>query len=263
MPRDLADVLHHLIPEVAAGAAPGASATCDPAARPLLALPIGDHDAVRAAFAWNLAVEMQRLGAAASLVAPATDRGAGLWPDEDARPLGVELEWVPAGSLGELYAAAQRVAARTSPAGAPPTGSGGVVLVRVPPRWVVEAGPGGELLRWTLLLSSPEPDELLESYGLAKHVTRRAPGARVGVTVHGVHRRGEAGRAFSRLAETASRRLGLALASYGLLVDDLQVYRAVVAQRPIGLVHPQGPAARSLGDVAQLLLSDAGTPIDG
>ena len=31
-------------------------------------------------------------------------------------------------------------------------------------------------------------------------------------------------------------RLGLELASYGLLVDDLHVYRAIVAQRPIGRV---------------------------
>jgi MinD-like ATPase involved in chromosome partitioning or flagellar assembly len=45
--------------------------------------------------------------------------------------------------------------------------------------------------------------------------------------------------------------------SYGLLVDALHVYRAIVAQRPIGLAHPQSPAARALRDVAQLLLTDA------
>lgn len=258
MPRDLADVLHYLIPEAVP---PSAAATPvrRPAARPLLALPIGDRDAVRAALAWNLAVEMVRLGAAANLVAPATDRDGGLWPAEDARPLGSEIDWVPARSLAELHAAAQRIACRAPSPGAP---SAGVVLVRVPPRWIPAAQGGTELLGWTLLLCAPDPRELLESYGLAKLVAGRVPRPRLGVTIHGVHRRGEAGQAFARLAEVASRRLGLSLASYGLLVDDLQVYRAVVAQRPIGLVHPQGPAARSLRDVARLLLSDAGAPVD-
>ena len=40
-------------------------------------------------------------------------------------------------------------------------------------------------------------------------------------------------------------------------VHDLDVYRAIVAQRPIGLDHPQSPAARALRDVAGLLLEDA------
>ena len=68
---------------------------------------------------------------------------------------------------------------------------------------------------------------------------------------------GDAEAAFSRLANAAWRQLQLSLTSYGLLVDDLHVYQAIVAQRPIGMVHPQSPAARSMGDVAQLLLEDA------
>jgi MinD-like ATPase involved in chromosome partitioning or flagellar assembly len=60
-----------------------------------------------------------------------------------------------------------------------------------------------------------------------------------------------------RLARAARRNLRCDLCSYGLLVDDLHVYRAIVAQRPIGLAHPQSPAARALRDVAELLLGDA------
>ena len=112
------------------------------------------------------------------------------------------------------------------------------------------------LLRWTLLLCSADPRELLETYGLSKLLLRHCPGARIGVTIHGTHRRGEAREAFSRLADVAARRLGIAPHSYGLVTDDVQVYRAVLAQRPIGHVHPQGAAARSLGDVAGLLLED-------
>ena len=67
----------------------------------------------------------------------------------------------------------------------------------------------------------------------------------------------EGERAFSRLADTAQRHLGHSVVSYGLLVDDLHIYRAIVAHRPIGLEHPQSRAARALRDVARLLLDDA------
>jgi hypothetical protein len=43
------------------------------------------------------------------------------------------------------------------------------------------------------------------------------------------------------------------LTSYGLLFDDLYVYRAIAAGRPIGLAHPQAPATRALMDVAGLI----------
>jgi MinD-like ATPase involved in chromosome partitioning or flagellar assembly len=54
----------------------------------------------------------------------------------------------------------------------------------------------------------------------------------------------------------ALRHLSAKLLSYGLLVDDLHVYRAIVSGRPVGLEHPQSPAARALRDVARLLLED-------
>ncbi|MEE3325742.1 MAG: hypothetical protein VX252_00230, partial [Myxococcota bacterium] len=38
---------------------------------PILALPMGDRDVVRAAFTWNLAVEIARLGGRARVVTPA------------------------------------------------------------------------------------------------------------------------------------------------------------------------------------------------
>jgi MinD-like ATPase involved in chromosome partitioning or flagellar assembly len=113
------------------------------------------------------------------------------------------------------------------------------------------------------LLTSSEPRDLLESYGIAKLLRAASSDARIGVSVHGARRKGEAAAAFDRLADVSRRRLDLSLASYGQLVDDIQVYRAIVAQRPIGLIHPQSPAARSLSDVAELLLADAGVDSSG
>jgi len=264
LPRDLADVLHYFLPEVEASAA--APAPAPPrrdarpangsyAALPLVALPIGDRDVVRAAFAWNLCVEVARLGGRATLVAPACDAESPLWPEPGVGPLGAELVVCEAQGLGHLHRCALDVAVERAVATDPETG--GVVLVRVPPVWLRGAADGAALLRWSLLFSSTDPDDLLETYGLAKLVRRAQVGARVGVTIHGVRRIGEARVAFQHLARTADENLGSPLASYGALVDDLHVYRAIVARRPIGLEHPQSPAARALRDVAGLILEDA------
>jgi hypothetical protein len=131
------------------------------------------------------------------------------------------------------------------------------VLVRVPPGWLGRAGEGHGLLRWALLFSSTDPHDLLETYALAKRVLGASHEARVGVTIHGARRVREAQHAFLHLAGVTARHLGRELSSYGLLVDDLQIYRAIVSRRPIGLEHPQSRAARALRDVARLLLEDA------
>ncbi len=257
MPRDLADVLHHFLPESGpTGGVEKNRGAVRKAALPIVGVPIGERDVVRAAFTWNLAVEVARAGARAAVVAPSADAASALWPEESTGPLGADVVLAPATNLGQLYRAALDVAEARTPAGRD-VHPGGLVFVRIPPLWLRNPEGATGLLHWTLLFTSSESRDLLESYGIAKLLARAVPDVRVGVTVHGARRIGEAEAAFSRLADAALRRLGLPLTSYGLLVDDLHVYRAIVAQRPIAMVHPQSPAARSMGDVAQLLLEDA------
>jgi hypothetical protein len=224
-----------------------------PAALPILAVPIGDRDVVRAAFAWNLVVEVARLGGSATLLAPEEPEPSPLWPQAGHRPVGAELLLSKAEGLQELNRAALDIAVSR----AADTADGGVVLVRVPPAWLGNTREGRALLHWVLLFASTERQDLLETYGLAKRVLALSAKARVGVTIHGARRIGEAERAFQHLAGVLARHLGRAPLSYGLLVDDLHVYRAIVSQRPIGIEHPQSRAARALRDVAQLLLEDA------
>ncbi len=258
MPRPLADVLHYFLPEEAA--APGrlepmqAYPLRHPAALPIFGVPIGDRDVVRAAFTWNLAVEIARLGARACIVAPSLEDSCPLWPEPGVGPLGAELVLTPAETLGQLY----RAALDLSVSRAADADAGGLIFVRVPPLWLRQAAEAGGLLRWVLLFTSSDPRDLLETYGIAKLLLANDSECRLGVTVHGAGHIEEAEGAFSQLASSAQRHLGHELLSYGLLVDDLHVYRAIVAQRPIGLAHPQSPAARALRDVAQMILDDAG-----
>lgn len=277
MPRDLSEVLHYFMPELApeegavsAGASPGRPAAfgddastlpsaSPPTARvpsnvlPIVAVPIGDSDVVRAAFTWNLTVELARLGARATLVTPGFDDPSPLWPEPGLGPLGAELITTPARDLGALY----RVAIDTAVDRAAGARDGGAVFVRVPPTWLRSPCDGAAVLRWTLLFSSSHASDLRETYGIGKLVMSALADADVGITIHGARSRIEAERAFARLARAARAHLERDLLSYGVLVDDLHVYRAIVAQRPIGLEHPQSTAARALRDVARILLDDA------
>lgn len=266
MPRDLADVADYFLPRTSP-ARPAASAqealgsrisefehAERPAALPIVAVPVGERDVVRAAFVWNLAVEVARLGSSATLIAPSHPEPSPIWPEAGLGPVGAEVVLTPADGLAQLHLAALDLAV----ARAADSPEGGVVFACIPPAWLGRPTNAHSLLRWVLLFASTERHDLLETYGLAKRVLAASHAARVGVTIHGARRIAEAQSAFLHLAGVASRHLGRDLASYGLLVDDLHIYRAIVSRRPIGLEHPQSRAARALRDVARLLLEDAG-----
>lgn len=283
LPRDLADVLHYFLPELDApgtpeeapapsertidapegvrpsGGGPPPAGPPDTPPLPVLGLPIRDRDVVRAALSWNLAVETSRLGGASVLLAPETDRGSPLWPCEGEGPLGCELLFCPAKDLVDLCA----VAAELARARAARARHGGIVFVRIPPAWLAGEGPLPDALRWLLLLTSPRPEDANDAFELAHRASERQPSIEIGVTIHGVDRIAVARRAFESLLRRTQRELGQSLISYGLLVDDLDVYRAIAAQRPIGLAHPQAPASRALADVARLLYEDARSRVLG
>jgi len=231
----------------------------NPASLPILGLPIGERDVVRAALAWNLAIETARLGGSTLMLAPASDEGSPLWPEPGMGPLGTELVLCPATDLESLFAAASDLA-RSRAEGAR---HGGIVFVRIPPAWLANGSTKTSPIRWLLLLTSANRRDLHEAYDLAKTMRAANADAEVGVTIHGVRTVSEARAAFEYLSRISQEQLGLEIASYGLLVDDLHVYRAIAAQRPIGLAHPQAPATRALMDVARLLYEDARSQTDG
>ena len=281
MPRDLADVLHYFLPEIDTESAEPKPAPLAARLQPtsdsiprkrmvspelslplsILGLPIGDRDVVRAALTWNLAIETARLGASTVVVTPASDIGSPLWPEPGRGPLGTELVFCPATDLDGLIEVARELAHSRANDGR----RGGIVFVRIPPAWLREtiSAVTTRSIRWLLLLTSANRRDLSEAFELAKDMLAASPSAEIGVTIHGVSTISEAKSAFEHLSRISQERLGVVLASYGLLVDDLHVYRAIAAQRPIGLAHPQAPATRALMDVARLLYEDARSRVLG
>ncbi len=246
MPRQLGDVLHYFLPELApAPAAPEVAY-----AHRTLTVPVGELDVLRAALVWNLAVELARQGGRVALVAPRAETSESLWPGTGRGPLGLELH--PAeGNLPGVAKAAREVAA------AAPGTEESFAVVALPPAWLRRLGDDSEWLDWLLVLARPEDRELLEAYAAMKRVAHAQPAARLGFTVYGARSIAEAERTFSRVATTVDENLGRRLLSYGLLVDDLHLCRSIVTRRPVALTHPRSPAARALADVARLVRGDA------
>ena len=152
-----------------------------------------------------------------------------------------------------LHAAAEDLAA----ARAEKTKGDGIVFARVPPAWLVGRPGIVNPIPWLLLLTSARHRDLDEAFDLTRALLRARSDAEIGVTIHGATSIADARKGFDSLARRTEHELGATLVSYGLLVDDLHVYRAIAAQRPIGLAHPQAPATRALMDVARLLYQDA------
>ena len=260
MPRDLGDVIHYFIAEAGAPG-PGTAAPrretrrTTPNPGHVVGLPILEGDVFRAAFAWNLSVELARAGATAHLVAPREEGGNAAWPAAGTGPLGAGLELsksTDGASLAQRAATADAVAADA--ADGRPARRDRCTLACIPESELESACASPAAPQQWLLLCSPSASSLRHTRDLALRLG--SGGARIGATIHGVRSMMEAQEAFDALDAATSAALAHPIQSYGLIADDLHLYRAIVASRPIGLAHPQSPAARALADVANLLLGD-------
>lgn len=236
MARELADVLHHFLGETASADRLG------PATLALLSEP---DDAFAVAAAWNLANELARQGFAVGWVTSLADEE--LLP-ADATP-GLTRLLAPNADLPGLARAAAEAGAKLAAARTP-----GLVLVRVPPAWIAPSSAADRLLAWTLQLVAPGGETLARC--IARRVFSACPSARIGVTFHDVRSVTEAGHAFDALARGVLLEGDARLASYGVLLDDAELYRSLLARRPLALLRPGSRAQRAAADVAALLRAD-------
>jgi hypothetical protein len=238
MARELADVLHYFLGDAVSGERLG------PASLALLSEP---DDAFAVAVAWNLAHELARRGPAVAWVTSLADEE--LLPP-DATP-GLTRVLSPAQDLSGLARAVGEATAKLAATPAP-----GLVLVRVPPGWIAPGPAAERVLAWTLQLVTPDPEQRRRAVSIARRVAAVYPPARVGAALHEVRSVSEAERAFTALARACAERSSARLASYGLLLDDAELYRSLLARRPLALLRPDARATRALADVANLLRAD-------
>ena len=237
MARQLADVLHYFLDDaLTASAGP---ARC-------LALVAEPDELLGVALLWNLAHELARCGTPVAWVSALSDEE--LVPGEASA--GISRVLAPVDELAGLAAAVREAGAKLRAKRAPE-----LVLTRIPPDWLVPDEAARELLAWTLLLAGPEPERCDEVRLASRRIADACPGARIGVTVHGVRSVREAAAAFGELARVL-RTPNAELASYGVLLDEHLLYDALLTRRPLTRHRPQSRAAAALSDVAKLLHED-------
>lgn len=246
MARELGDVLHYFLDDTPVREA---------AELPVLAIGLGRRDVLRAAFAWNLAEELARTGVQTTVVTPPAPGAEAFWP-ETRTPGGARRR--PA--LADGPAALERAIQDARRAGR--KGGKGLVVVALPQDVLLdESRPGW--LRWLLLFTTPDPRERAATAALVQRLPSEVEGLRVGVTVHGVSGIDEARRTFLALAAEVERDADRRLWSYGLLVDDLDVYRAITERSAVCEARPTSRAARAMRDVAAWIRADLAAPAHG
>lgn len=273
MPRDLADVLHYFMPELGGDDPPPsqldspAVATRPPApdpdstshsealkdALPLAAVPIGEHEIVRASLVLSLADEVAALGGDTTVLTPNTADARRLFPSAALESTNARVKTTRADNLSSLYSAARELAAVR---GASATNRG-VILVRIPPMWLRGAHEASELLDWLLLFSATDSRSLADTYAVAAWVLGENPKAEIGVTIHGAEDHRSAEEAFGALARNVEQRLGRTLANYGLLVEDLDLYRSLVSSASLCRTGRRSLAAAGLREAAKLVYERA------
>jgi len=222
-------------------------------ALPLAAVPIGEHEIVRASLVSSLAGEVAALGGDATILTPITADARRLFPPAAFESTNARVETTRADNLSSLYGAARELAAERGKSAA----HSGLILVRIPPMWLRGTEEASELLEWLLLFSATDSRSLADTYALAAWVLGRNPKAEIGVTIHGAEDRPSAEEAFGALARNVEQRLGRTLASYGLLVEDLDLYRSLVSSAPLCSTGPRSLAAAGLRESAKLVFERA------
>ena len=267
MPRDLSEVLHYFLPEIdrAGGDASERRETPSPSTRPaarnstdgrpkvsVLSIPCGDRDVVRAALAWSLTVETARLGVRAIMLTPESDQGSALWPVAGHGPFGSELIRSPAENLETLDHVSSRLAAENPTRDDRPA----IIFVRIPPSWLERASTAPTRSEWLLLLHAAHAIGVGPVLGGPARILASQPRAALNLIVYGAATLAEAKKSQEAFTARSEGTLGRAPRTCGLLVEDLHLYRAIAAQRAVGLAYPRAPLTRALQQVARNLVDE-------
>ena len=242
MPRQLGDVLHYLIPEAAPPSTQAASKR-----NPLVIIPIEADDPVRSAISWNLAFELARTGKPWQLIIPDVGASHSHWPLGRSQPPSVPNQKIDAHTWEELE---QHCAANPSATG------GASNLAALPPDWIRAANARFQEDDLLLLFATPDTRNLMEQFALAKSAATQAHRPQLGLCIYAAKSRHEAELAFHRFHSATQKHLEISTQSYGMLFEEVQIYRAIVEQQPVGLSHPHSLASKALRNVAALIASD-------
>ena len=102
-----------------------------------------------------------------------------------------------------------------------------------------------------LLLTTPEPTSLRDTYAAIKTIMRRVPDVGVHIVVNIASSETQAAEAVSVLNEVASKFLGRHYDEWHRIAHDAMASRAISAGRPLVMMYPRSPASVTLRVLAK------------
>lgn len=104
-----------------------------------------------------------------------------------------------------------------------------------------------------LVVATPEPAAITDSYALIKVLTTRREEADIHLIVNQVNQPEDGPETFQRLQEVADRFLGVSITMAGSLPKDAALQKAVRARQPVLLVNPSAAISAAFYDLSRRL----------
>ena len=112
-----------------------------------------------------------------------------------------------------------------------------------------------------ILVTTPEPTSITDSYSLLKALSRDArfnrEMTRVKIVANKTENFEEGKQLFSKLSTVVSRYLKLPMTFVGVIPNDNQLVKAVMQQSPVSISAPNSKSSLAFDDLAKTLLSDS------
>lgn len=115
----------------------------------------------------------------------------------------------------------------------------------------------------TLVLTTPEPTAIADSYALIKSVSREKGYGRIRLIVNQAQSPFEAARVSERIRSVARRFLGVEVDDLGYILTDPHVPQAVRRKRPFVLEFPKAPASSCLRSLAERIFGEEEVVVRG
>ncbi len=111
-----------------------------------------------------------------------------------------------------------------------------------------------------LLVVTPEPTSITDSYSLLKVLRRRenydAAAKSISVVANRTETANEGNEIFQKINTVATKFLGTSLSYLGQIPQDKNASMAVIEQKPIVIAYPTSTSARAISDLASGLLNE-------
>jgi flagellar biosynthesis protein FlhG len=114
-----------------------------------------------------------------------------------------------------------------------------------------------------IVITTPEPTSITDSYGLIKSLTHRNRNYKIGVLINKAKDDLEGRKVAKRVIEISDKFLGVRPKEIGILYKDEEVEKSIQAQKPFVITAPRSRAAECVQRITQKIINENTTTENG